>query len=489
LQRLPLDFFSGRRRGDLVARLTGDVSEIEELLVAGIGDALSYGLRIVFFMAVLFYLSWQLALVALLVAPFFWLASQWFASRIKQVARDQRRRSGAISAVAEEALATMPLVQVYNREDMAVDRFHRESLGNFVAQMRLTRMRAFFTPLLDLFELGGVLVVVGYGTWQLGQGVLTLGGLLVFLAYLTQLLEPVRNLSQFVTSISAAAAGAERVVELLDQTPAIETNPQAVTLSARGVVTFDEVSFSYPDSQRSAVNDVSFHLEPGQMLALVGDSGAGKSTIVRLLLRFYDPVAGTISVDGHDLRQLNLRSLRDSIAVVLQESLLLGGTIRDNIAFGRLGATDEEIERAARAADAHDFIVRLPQGYDTPVGQGGARLSGGQRQRIAIARAMIKDAPILILDEPTTGLDAAAAARVMVPLRRLMKDRTTIVVAHNLLTVRDATTIVVLDKGRVVQQGTHDELVGVDGPYDHLYRLHHPDVRVPRTVRELEPVA
>ena len=231
LQRLPLDFFSGRRRGDLVARLTGDVSEIEELLVAGIGDVLSYGLRIIFFVAVLFYLSWQLAVVALLVTPFFWLASRWFSARIKHVAREQRRRSGAISAVAEEAMATMPLVQAYNREDIALDKFERESHGNFVAQMRLTRMRALFTPLLDLFQLGGVLVVVGFGTWQLGQGALTLGGLLVFLAYLTQLLDPVRNLSQFVTSLSAAAAGAERVVELLDQTPAIEANPAAVVLT------------------------------------------------------------------------------------------------------------------------------------------------------------------------------------------------------------------------------------------------------------------
>jgi len=489
LQRLPLDFFSGRRRGDLVARLTGDVSEIEELLVAGLGDVLSYGLRIVFFVGVLFYLSWQLALVALLVAPCFWITSQWFAGRIKQVAREQRRRSGAISGVAEEALATMPLVQAYNREDMAVERFHRESLGNFVAQMRLTRMRALFTPLLDLFELGGVLVVVGFGTWQLGQGSLTLGGLLVFLAYLTQLLDPVRNLSQFMTSISAASAGAERVVELLDESPAIETNPEGIVLFPRGVVTFDDVSFAYPGSQRSAVSDLSLRLEPGQTLALVGASGAGKSTIVRLLLRFYDPTAGKVCIDGQDLRQLDLRSLRDSIAVVLQESLLLSGTIRDNIAFGRPGATDEEIERAALAADAHHFITRLPQGYDTLIGQGGARLSGGQRQRIAIARAMIKDAPILILDEPTTGLDAAAAERVMVPLRRLMKDRTTIVVTHNLLTVRDATNIIVLENGQIAQRGTHDELVDIDGPYAHFYRLHHSDDRIPLRVRKLESVA
>jgi len=271
LQRLPLDFFSGRRRGDLVARLTGDVSEIEELLVAGLGDVLSYGLRIIFFVVVLFYLSGQLAIVALIVAPFFWLASQWFAARIKQVAREQRRRSGAISAVAEEAMATMPLVQAYNREDMALERFERESSGNFVAQMQLTRMRAFFTPLLDLFQLGAVLIVVGFGTWQLGQGALTLGGLLVFLAYLTQLLDPVRNLSQFVTSISAAAAGAERVVELLDQAPAIEASPTAAALSfPRGIVTFDDVSFTYPGSQRSAVSNISFRLEPGQTLALVG---------------------------------------------------------------------------------------------------------------------------------------------------------------------------------------------------------------------------
>jgi ABC-type multidrug transport system fused ATPase/permease subunit len=342
LQRLPLDFFSGRRRGDLVARLTGDVSEIEELLVAGVGDVLSYALRIVFFVSVLLYLSWRLALVALLVAPCFWLASQWFAARIKQVAREQRRRSGAISAVAEESLATMPLVQAYNREEMAVERFHHQAQGNFLAQMRLTRIRAIFSPLLDLFELGGVLVVVGFGTWQLGQGTLTLGGLLVFLAYLTQLLDPVRNLSQLMPSISAAAAGAERVVELLDQPPAIEPNPGALPLPyASGSVTFDRVAFAYPGHERRVVDDISFHLDPGQTLALVGASGAGKSTIIRLLLRFYDPSAGMVAIDGHDLRETDLRSVRETTAVVLQDSLLLGGTVRENIAFGRPGATDE----------------------------------------------------------------------------------------------------------------------------------------------------
>jgi ABC-type multidrug transport system fused ATPase/permease subunit len=319
---------------------------------------------------------------------------------------------------------------------------------------------------------------------------LTLGGLLVFLAYLTQLLDPLRNLSQFVTSVSAAAAGAERVVELLDQPPAIESNPEALAISSpRGAITFDHVSFAYPGKERTAVSKVSFHLEPGQTLALVGASGAGKTTIVRLLLRFYDPTSGKISIDGHDLRETELRSLRDSIAVVLQESLLLGGTVRENIAFGRPGATEDEIERAARAADAHAFITRLPQGYETLVGQGGTRLSGGQRQRIAIARAMVKDAPILILDEPTTGLDAAAAERILVPLRRLMRDRTTIVVTHNLLTVREASEIVMLENGLIAERGTHAELVGFDGPYAHLYRLHHPDATPRRTMRELEPVA
>ena len=476
LHALPPRFFERQRLGDVLNRLTDDVDEIEGLLVAGASDALSYGLKILFFTGALFYLDWRLALVALIVAPPFWFAGRRFSRRIKALSREQRRRDGAIAAVAEESLANVPLVQAYNRQEAEVERFEREARGNLAAQLALERLRALFAPLVNLVEMGGVLVVVAAGTWDLSQGRISLGGLLAFLAYLSQLYSPVRGLTGLVNDLFAAAAGAERVIELLDEPPATPARPDAIVLTgARGELVVDGVSFRYPEHGRDALSGVSLRVAPGETLALVGASGAGKSTLVKLLLRFEEPTAGRVLLDGHDLRDLCPRSLRENVAVVLQETLLFDGSIRDNIAFGRPGATEREIVAAAKEADAHDFIAALPDGYETRVGQRGRSLSGGQRQRIAIARAMVRDAPLLILDEPTTGLDAATGERVLEPLRRLIGGRTTVVVSHNLLTTREATEIVVLDGGRVVERGGHADLLAHGGVYARLYRLHHPD--------------
>jgi ABC-type multidrug transport system fused ATPase/permease subunit len=283
-------------------------------------------------------------------------------------------------------------------------------------------------------------------------------------------------LGRLSNTIYAASAAAERIVELLDQRPSVVDRPGALRLGrVHSEVVFEGVSFRYPGATQDAVHDVWFEVRPGETLALVGASGAGKSTLAKLLLRFYDPTAGRVLLDGHDLRDLTLRSLRGNVAVVLQETLLFDGTIRENIAYGRPEATEAQVIAAASAADAHEFIISLPDGYDTSVGQRGRRLSGGQRQRIAIARAMVRDAAVLLLDEPTTSLDVESAWRVLAPLRRLLSGRTAIVVSHNLLTVREATTIVVLDQGRVVEQGSHVDLLLRDGLYARLYRLHHPD--------------
>ncbi|MGW0625191.1 ABC transporter ATP-binding protein [Streptomyces sp. NPDC002758] len=472
VQGLSLGFFERRRLGDVLSRVTGDVDAVETFLLSGVADALYYLISLGIYLGLLFYLQWDLTLLALVIVPLFWGTARHFSRLVKQASRERRRRGGSISAIAEESLGNVALVQAYNRQGWEERRFERENLGRFRAAMASARIRGVYGPIVEFIEVSGGLAVMGLGTWKLAQGQLTLGGLLVFLALIGKLYGPVRDLSRLGTSFYAASASAERIIELLDEQPQVAEPPGARRIGrARGDVEFDGAGFRYPGTSSWALSDVSFHVAPGETLALVGASGAGKSTVAKLQLRFYDPDRGAVRLDGTDLRDLRLSDVRENVAVVLQETLVFHGSVRDNIAYGRTDAAEAEIVAAARAADAHEFIELLPEGYDTLVGQRGRTLSGGQCQRLAIARAMIRDAPVLLLDEPTTGLDVRSGRRIMDPLRRLMAGRTTIVISHNLLTVRDATRIVVLDHGRVVEQGAHDDLLGRDGTYARLHRL------------------
>ncbi|HEX8935687.1 MAG TPA: ABC transporter ATP-binding protein [Pseudonocardiaceae bacterium] len=476
LHTLSVSFFDRRRLGDILSRLTGDVAAIEAVVLSGVIGLISNVLKIFVFAGVLFYLDWRLALASLIAVPVFWLAARTFARRIKIASREVRRRAGSISVVAEESLGNATLIQAYGREGVEVDRFAAQSMGSVNAELAATRLGAMFSPLVDLVQVLGILTILGVGIWELTAGRITLGGLLAFLVFLSQLYGPVQGLGSLSTSLFAATAAAERIIELLDEQPTVTTPVYPVPLNrARGQLQLDQVSFAYPDTETEVLRNVGFTAQPGQTTAIVGASGAGKTTLLKLLLRFYDPTSGRIALDGHDLRELDPNALRANIAIVLQETLLLDGSIAENILAGRPEATEDQLITAAKAADAHEFIMALPEGYDTRVGQRGRLLSGGQRQRIAIARAMIRDAPILLLDEPTTSLDADAAQRILTPLRRLITGRTTIIISHNLLTVTDADQIIYIEHGRITETGTHDELLTNNHQYAHLYHLHHPD--------------
>ncbi|WP_406311580.1 ABC transporter ATP-binding protein/permease [Streptosporangium sp. NBC_01639] len=450
IQTLTPDFFDKRRLGDLMARLTNDVEAIEELVGSGLVRLFTTAASVVFFAGAAFYIRWDLALVTFAMVPAFLIVSKVFASRFRDAAARERLSNGTMSSVIEESLANQSLVQAYNRQEAEARRLHGEGRTWLRANLRQAGLSGLYGPVVQVIETVCMLVIIGFGAWEIAAGRLTIGGLLAFAAYLAYLYPAVQSLGQLALTVSEAAAGSDRVIEILRTRPTLTDRDAATPLAGRirGQIDFEDVGFTYPDRTDPTLRNLSFSAGPGELIVCTGPSGAGKSTLTKLLLRFYDPTAGRILLDGADIRDLERRSLRDNITILQQENLLFSGTVRDNIAYGRPDAAMDDIVRAAVMADVHDFIGTLPQGYDTPLGQRGRLVSGGQRQRIAIARAILRDAPVLVLDEPMTGLDSPTAARIMEPLRRLMSGRTTILITHDLRLIPETARIVVLEPVR-----------------------------------------
>jgi len=471
IQRLSLSYHDKKRTGDLISTVTSDIASIQDVISNVLLGVVVNVMTLLGMIAVMFYLNWRFTLIALSVAPALALVVYSFTRRIKQASREVRKKEGEVVSILEEVLSSIRVVKAFTREDYEQRRFERQSEESVEMALRARGVKAKLAPIVQVIVAGGTCVVLWYGTRLVLSGQLTSGSLLVFLLYLGKMYKPMRELSKMTDTISKAVVGFERIQEVLD-TERLVRNLRGSRNAPRfkGQIEFDHVYFAYEDGN-PILKDLNLNIKPGQVAALVGPTGAGKTTIVSLIPRFYDPTAGAVKIDGTDVRKFKIKSVRQQISFVLQESLLFRATIRQNIAYGRPEAKREEIVEAAKLANAHEFIERMPQGYDTMVGERGETLSGGQRQRIAIARAVIRNAPILILDEPSSGLDAVSEELVFDALTRLMEGKTSIVIAHRLSTIRRADVIFVVDKGVVVESGTHEELLAHGGLYSEFYEI------------------
>jgi ATP-binding cassette subfamily B protein len=471
LQRLSLSFHASARSGDLVYRMTSDISDLKTILIDAPQNVTYRFLMICTHLGLMLFLEWRLTLIALSVMPLLYYFQRRFSSKVENVSRKKRSKESDVTSLIAENVTAMALVQAYGREEVQQARFvsgNRDSLECGITAMRLSKT---FKRMNDiLVALGTVGVVYFGGQLALAAAILP-GTLVLFVAYLKKLYTPIDRISAMMLDLAKAQVAGERLLELVECDMVMQDAPAAVPApSFKGRVEFRDVSFSYHQGHE-VLKNFNFVVAPGETVALVGHSGAGKSTLVSLLLRFYDPQQGQVLIDGRDLREFTLKSLRRQITVLLQEAQLFNKTVRENIAFGKINATEEEIVRAAKHAQAHEFILRLPDEYDTIIDEGGENLSGGQKQRINMARAIIRRTPILILDEPATALDAKTEAKVQQALAALTRDKTTFIIAHKFSTIAHADQILLLEQGRLAAYGTHEELLRTNGKYRELYEL------------------